>query len=59
MNKKNNHYRSFKVPYEEFKEDDHVEFKERLRISVELFDELLAGIEHKISRQVSAKDMTD
>ena len=45
------------MPYEEFKEDDHAEFKERLGISVELFDELLAGIEHDISRQVSVTDV--
>ena len=44
---------SFRVPYEEFKEDDPDEFKRRLRISVELFDELLSGIEVDIAKQVS------
>ena len=43
---------SFLVPYEEFKEDDPDEFKRRLRISVELFDELLSGIEADIAKQV-------
>ena len=43
----------FTVPYEEYKEDDPEEFKKSLRLSVELFDELLAGIEHEIAREVS------
>ena len=41
------------MPYEEFKEDDPDEFKRRLRISVELFGELLSGIEVDIAKQVS------
>ena len=49
---KKNPLSSFRVPYEEFKESDPGEFKDRLRISVELFDELLAGIEADIARQV-------
>ena len=44
---------SFTTPYEEFKEDDHDAFKQALRVSVELFDELLDGIEADIAKQVS------
>ena len=33
-------------------EDDHESFKEALRLSVELFNELLDGIEPVIARQV-------
>ena len=43
---------SFKVPYEEFMENDHESFQESLRLSVELFNELLDGIEPVIARQV-------
>ena len=43
---------SFTVPYEEFKEDDHEAFREALRVSVELFDELLDGIETDIAKRV-------
>ena len=43
----------FTVPYEEFKADDPEEFRKSLRLSVELFDELLAGIGHEIAREVS------